>query len=80
MTVELLVDVDRSMYFAIHLDVVSVHSEDLDRVDGGVLQAAFLLIREHVDAEDQSGSTGVDEVQGLIRPEEVVDVRLRVDG
>ena len=54
MTVEFVVDVDRSMYSAIHLDVISVHGEDLDRVDSGVLHAAFLLVREHVDAEDRS--------------------------
>ena len=53
MAVELVVDVHRAMYSAIHLDVVSVHCKDLDRVDGGVLHAAFLLIGEHVDAEDQ---------------------------
>ena len=80
MAVELVVDVYCAMYPAIHLDVVSVHCEDLDRVDSGVLHAAFLLIGEHVDAKDRSGSTGVDEVQGLIWPEEVVDARLRVAG
>ena len=52
MMVELVVDVDRSLYSAIYLDVVSVHGEDLDRVVGGVLHAVFLLVGEHVDAED----------------------------
>ena len=46
------VDVHRVMYSTIHLDVVSIHCEDLGRVDGGVLHAAFLLVGEHVDAED----------------------------
>ena len=52
MMVELVVDVDRSLYSAIYLDVVSVHGKDLDRVDSGVLHAAFLLVGEHVDAKD----------------------------
>ena len=54
MTVELVIDVDRLFDSAIYLDVVSIHGEDLDGVDGGVLHPAFLLVGEHVDAEDRS--------------------------
>ena len=52
MMVELVVDVDCSLYSAIYLDVVSVHGKDLDGVDSRVLHAAFLLVGEHVDAKD----------------------------
>ena len=49
---KLVVDADGAVDLSVDFDVVSVHGEDLDRVDGGVLHAAFLLVGEHVDAED----------------------------
>ena len=80
MPVKLVVDADGAVDLFVDFDVVSVHGEDLDRVDSRVLHAAFLCVGEHVDAEDRSRCTGVNEIQRLIRPEEVVNVRLRVDG
>ena len=65
MPVKFVVDADGAVDFAVDLDVVSNHGEDLQRVDSGVLHAAFLLVGEHVDAEDQRGCTGVYEVQRL---------------
>ena len=52
--VELVVNLHRAGYSAIHLDVVSIHYKELDRIVGGVLHAAFLLVREHANVEDRS--------------------------
>ena len=76
---EFVVDADRTVEFSIDFYVVSVDSEDLDRVVVDVQHVDLLLVGEHVVAEDQSACASVCEVQRLIRPKEVTYMRLRVN-
>ena len=50
---KLVVDADGTIHFSVDFYVVTVHGKDLHGVNGGVLHAAFLLVGEHVNAEDQ---------------------------
>ena len=49
---EFVVDADRMVEFSIDFYVVSVDSEDLDRVVVNVQHVDLLLVGEHVVAED----------------------------